>query len=331
MASTDNPLSRRDAFRTIGGAALAIAAPGLRARADEKRLPGRICVYTLERAGAAPHAAIAGVLLLDPNDGTWSQVAPSHFMWPRISPDGRRILCYRMASPPDYGVYLCESEGGEPPRKLSDSSTHFFCWSADGKEVFFSERTNLDFRSWRMKPDGTGKVALPIAETDSILDASPDGRWLVTASWRGVKEKSLQVMDTRAIHLVRPDGTGDRRLLDPGPFRTSVRFSPDSRTLVFERHDTYRRGPWRLEMIDVEGGKPRTFLGPRESDGPVLAAWSPDGKELAVLYRSDDGQPLDAASFEKLAYHLEIVSADGKNARRLDVLDGILFALGDWR
>ncbi|HWE40384.1 MAG TPA: WD40 repeat domain-containing protein [Isosphaeraceae bacterium] len=327
-----DPINRRAALaRLAGGAALAVSATSRGAIDDDgKRPPARIFAFTFDRMGATPQP-ISGIVSIDPEDGTWTKVAPTSYTRPRASPDGRLVLCFRMAVPPDDGLYLCDSDGGEPPRKLAGGQITDYCWSPDGKEILFSERTMVDFKTWRMKPDGTGRVEVPIAENDSVLDWSPDGRWLLTASWRGVEQKSLRAINARAVYLVHPDGTGERRLFEPSPFRPAFRFSPDAKTVVFHRPTVARGGPYRLEMIDVDGKEARTFLGPREHEGPVQAVWSPDGKELAVLYMSDDGQPITVDTIEKLTYHLEIVSADGKRSRRHDVLEGIRFGLGDWR
>jgi hypothetical protein len=50
-----------------------------------------------------------------------------------------------------------------------------------------------------------------------------------------------------------------------------------------------------------------------------------------VVYLVDKREGGDEFSLAKLSTRLEIVGADGKRRRRLDVLEGVRFDLGDWR
>jgi dipeptidyl aminopeptidase/acylaminoacyl peptidase len=327
-------MSRRAALsRLASGTALAVAATCRASPGREQRPAGRIYVTAAEGRGGNAQQ-ISGILAIDPNDLTWTQVAPAGYYLPRVSPDGRMVLSYRTPAPPDVGLYVCLASGDEAPRPLARGSITDYAWSPDSRDVFFSERTGVDFKTWRIGADGTGRAEVPIAANDSLLDASPDGRWLLTASWRGVKEKSLRGgLNTRAIHLVHPDGTGERRLLEPGPNRAAFRCAPDGRRIVLVSYEAAAEGlgsgAHRLETIEIDGGARRTLIGPSDYRGPLRAVWSPDGRELAVQYRSDDGRPVEL--LEKIFYRIEIVSADGKRSRRLDVLEGIRFSLGDWR
>lgn len=328
-----NSITRRDALRTIGGVALAVPAMCRATPNDEKRPAGRIFVAATEGRGGNAQQ-VAGILAIDPNDLTWTQVAPAGYYLPRVSPDGRMVLCFRTPAPPDVGLYVGPANGDEAPRPLARGIIADYAWSPDGKDVFFSERTGVDFKTWRMKVDGRGRAEVPIAANDSLLDASPDGRWLLTASWRGVKERALRGgLNTRSIYLIHPDGTGERRLLEPGPNRTAFRFAPDGGRILYTRYETAAGGlgteTCRLETIGLDDPTPKTLIGPADYRGPHRAVWSPDGRELAVQYRSDDGRPVELV--ERIFYRIEIASADGKRSRRLDVLDGVRFSLGDRR
>ena len=53
-----------------------------------------------------------------------------------------------------------------------------------------------------MNADGTGRVKLPIRETDVVLDSSRDGTWLATRTAPG------QATHRGRLTLVHPDGTG---------------------------------------------------------------------------------------------------------------------------
>ena len=66
-----------------------------------------------------------------------------------------------------------------------------------------------------------GRRSIP--ETHQVDDWSPDGRWLVTQSDRHPPHGS-----GFKLYLMRPDGTGQRRLTEGGGENINARFSPDS-------------------------------------------------------------------------------------------------------
>ncbi|MDH4104276.1 MAG: hypothetical protein OEW52_10350 [Thermoleophilia bacterium] len=96
---------------------------------------------------------------------------------------------------------------------------------------------------------------------DADPDWSPDGRWIAFATTRG----------RGGIYLIRPDGTGMRRVYRGTA--TDVDWSPDGKTIAFV-------GSRGVYVLRVDKSKPRLFL---RGGAFSLPAWAPNGRELAVV------------------------------------------------
>jgi hypothetical protein len=141
----------------------------------------------------------------------------------------------------------------------------------------------------------------------------------------------------RAVDLLHPDGTGVRRVLEPGVAEKRLvgigpRLSPDGRSVAFV-HAVWEGDARRasIEVIGVDGEGRRTLLKPDGPEVPFAAIWSPDGNELAVWLQEDRNRPGEPRRISNTSNICEIVGADGKNRRRLPILDGVRFIVDDWR
>ncbi len=128
------------------------------------------------------------------------------------------------------------------------------------------------------------------------LDLSPDGRWLATGTWKGT---GVKVWDTRG-------GAPARDL--PVNGSADVAFSPDGRRLVTASALDYT-------VWDAVTWAPLLRVPWSQSGGlPGMAAFSPDGRLLAVARTRSTVQLLDAETGEQQA---TLEAPEPRNVSRL--------------
>ena len=95
---------------------------------------------------------------------------------------------------------------------------------------------------------------------------SPDGRRIAYLSRRD---------DTKDLHVVNADGSGERRLTRDATNTATPAWSPDARTLAFE---SARDGTTGVYAVNADGSGQRRLA--RDGRAP---AWSPDGRTIAFF------------------------------------------------
>jgi Tol biopolymer transport system component len=145
-----------------------------------------------------------------------------------------------------------------------------------------------------------------------VYEHAPDGR----APW--------PIID---IYSVDTDGASVKALTNDGHSHTPS-WSPDGRRILFV-HDAslrtkppYREGtefeshhPVELYAMDRDGSSPHLLR--RLEEAIFSAAWSPDGKTLAVTYLPKEWRKLPSTLGEPIAPGLFLFSADGQGEPRL--------------
>lgn len=129
----------------------------------------------------------------------------------------------------------------------------------------------------------SGQEQVSFVTVDTDPDWSPDGRLIAFASSR----------NTGGIFVIHPDGTGLRRVFRGSA--SNVDWSPDGRRIAFQD-----RG---IHVLSLASGRPKRVL---RGNGFSLPAWSPNGRELAVVRDEAD-----------LSTAIYVVRSDGKKLRRL--------------
>jgi beta-lactamase regulating signal transducer with metallopeptidase domain/Tol biopolymer transport system component len=277
------------------------------------------------------------IIAIDPATGRWQKIADGGHEG-RVSPDGQTLVFSRL----DDGIWNCDTGGSNNPGKISDRSGRPV-WSPEGKHLVATKQELLKKEgkkprtapawkdeTWRMDADGRNPVKLPIPDTDSVEDWSPDGQWFVTCSDRHPPYGSGY-----QLYLMKTDGTQQRRLTKGG-LNVYARFSPDGKKILFLRQ-TAKEGN-SIWTMDIDGKNAKEIVKEVDLASPNGAFWSPDGKQIAVsLFKwelDENGRRVSRAGSDTANPRIEIMNADGTNRRQLK-LQGATFrfigSLGDWR
>ncbi len=163
----------------------------------------QLLLTTAERAGSSR------ILVRSPGGGEPRPVSAgpgdASPVWSR---DGAALLYQTELPDGNLGIALLESLDGSP-RIVARGRDPVV--SPDGQWVVYSQRLPVGYRLWRMRIDGTGKLALGAASNDvgDELDptVSPDGRYVAYVA---------DAAGRRTLRVRRFDGGGDRELLDSG-------------------------------------------------------------------------------------------------------------------
>lgn len=193
------------------------------------------------------------------------------------SPDGRRLMFVKSGDPFDWVVVM--NADGTKPRRLARASSGEGCpvWSPDGQEIAFvrgkgrSVLTGVFGEVYLVGLNGDEKRLTRTHGTAESPIWAPDGSGLAFIA-SDVKHRS-------SIWMVRPDGSGQRRIVQEGKKTLTLydlTWSPDGRTLAYNR-DVYGGGDdVQLIVFRRDGSDRRTLV------DLCCVAWSPDGTKLAV-------------------------------------------------
>jgi serine/threonine protein kinase len=195
--------------------------------------------------------------------------------FPAVSPDGRSVAF--TADVNGRRQIWIKLIGGGPPLQLTrDPVDHRFPrWSADSSAlVYFTTPVEGGLAGSLWEISALGGAPRRLTASLGGAEVSPDGRRL--ALFRSAEG---------TVELVVADRDGSRPTvvarLEGGYVYRSPRWSPDGRTLAFER--TYFGSRDRVFLTSLAGGSPREVTG--EQHGPLGGiAWVPDGS--AVVFSS---------------------------------------------
>jgi Tol biopolymer transport system component len=195
---------------------------------------------------------------------------------PVFSPDGLSLVFVRQGIDPHTAssIYRVRVAGGEPERlTLSDRGIKGLCWTADGREIVFSENASGErAQLWRMAASG-GK-ALPVAGVgDNVVSPA--------ISRRGHRLAYIKLLDDWNIWRLKISTSGERpaptKLIYSTQAEDAPEYAPDGKHIAFASN---RSGSYEIWVCDSDGRNLQavTSLGGPSNGSPC---WSPDGRRIA--------------------------------------------------
>jgi TolB protein len=211
---------------------------------------------------------------------------------PDYSPDGRRIAFMRLnfnACGPDclYASLFVVNADGSGLRQLTSTTTGVDC------------------------ANGGGCTTEPAW--------SPDGRWIAFSRQSGPLLADDEWTE-QGIYMIRADGSHLTQVTQRQRPSTgaddSPQFSPDGRTIVFERRNIRGLLPDQGQAVWTVGvdGRHERRLTPYDLLGGDTEDWSPDGK--LILFESNENGPADVSA------NIYTIRPNGTGLKQLTFAEG---------
>jgi Tol biopolymer transport system component len=335
-AAALSPDGKTIAYTTARGAVLTVpVAGGVPRLVADVRIPGSTEAPLLwtpdgELSFVGTVDGRSGLFRVDTKGGR-PRLVLANLASPAWSPDGRRVAFVRQEPGacatycPASNVYVANADGTEVKRVTENAAAPPDrppnwviqpAWSPDGARIAYVQGQ----RQFVWCGTGTTMcpavpVALRIVGRDGAAGAQVLSAAQITGpSWSATGQHVLFRLDNRSVAVVRPDGSGLRRLA-PG---TAATWSPDGSTIALLTGQ-------RLVTVRADGSGLRTLwsssaTAPRRFGAP---SWSPDGRRLIVtsglvrndreLYRiRDDGTGMRPLTRNTVPDRAPAVSPNGR-------------------
>jgi dipeptidyl aminopeptidase/acylaminoacyl peptidase len=199
------------------------------------------------------------------------------------SPDGTKIA-FMNNYDGDYEICVMNADGTGIKQLTKNSSIDVYpTWSPDGRKIAFASNRDGDDDIWVMNADGSNQTNITSDDPADNDDPhwSPDGRWIGSAT---------DQYDYWHILVLSADGKFKTTLdwYDEGSWFDS--WSPDGKSFLVHSNRAGDYDIYRYDIPDtdpIQWGLLEAKLVSDDNAVENRAAWSPDGKQIALSSNRD--------------------------------------------
>ena len=231
--------------------------------------------------GIAQAALVSGELALTDRKGNSERLKlpPGRYMWPRVSPDGRRAA-FAIEDGAAANIYSYELSGASNvQRQTYAGNNRFPIWAADNRRLAFQSDRGGDLGIWLTTLGGAATRLTTAAKGESHAPESwhPKAEILMYSVTKG-SDISLR---TLAIPGGQPAPFGDVHSSRP----IGAHFHPNGRWVVYSTDQPDSNAIY-VQPYPVTGNKYQlTIKGGKGDIAAHKPLWSRDGKELFYVPR----------------------------------------------
>jgi eukaryotic-like serine/threonine-protein kinase len=207
-----------------------------------------------------------------------SVAQPDHYLWPTLSPDGKRLAVVIFSGVQGTGdVWIFDLAQGTRTRlTFSSAFQRYPVWSADGKTIYYASNQKGSLHIYARASDGSGPERA-VLETNGMSEyptsVSPDGHYLVYVS--EFLSGSQPISMVWALPLTA--GGKPFQIVQAGSGEVAPAISPDGRWLAYQSNES---GRFELYVTSFPRGGAKWQV---STNGGMAGKWPRDGKELFFL------------------------------------------------
>ena len=218
---------------------------------------------------------------------------PGAYMYPRLSPDGRR-LAVNLLEDGGASIWILGLDSGTRSPLTRGGNNLYPLWTPDGQRIIYlSDEDGIQTIVWR-PADGSGDPEELVSDAPPIsfgfpTSVTPDGRFLILSRWEENEDRSFKAGGLVALSLENPDELLELIVSkdeDLGYLSGTV--SPDGAWIAFVVVDPEREVEVFVQAFPEGGARFQVSQG-----GGLKPQWSPDGSEL--YFRNSENRFMSAS------------------------------------